>query len=278
MQQLPPGREIRREPKAKERQHRFRDHRLRDAKRRRHHDGRHHVGQDVAQNDPARRRADGPRCQHKFPLFQGQHLAPHHAGALHPACQANRQNDQHKGAKLWPHDPAQRLAKQHHHDQQKRQQRQRQEQIDQPHQDIVQPFEIPRQQADRGANDHRDQHRRQTHGQRHLAPRHHPRQKIAAQLIGAQRVVKAWGQVAGLEHLDGIGFDKGRVNAPDKGTDDHKHHQPQQHRCAHHCTLVVLELIPDIPPLIAGRAQGLFVNGIDTGISHSGSSGQAGRR
>ncbi len=208
----------------------------------------------MAQDQPPRRGADRARRQHEFALFQRQHLAAHDPRRLHPACDPDREHDQHEGAEFRPHQPGQGFAKQHHHDQQQRQQRQRQKQVGYAHQRPVEALEIARQHPDHGAERHRDRHCHQPDRDRDLAARDHPRQHVAAQLIGAERIAEAWPLIAQAQHLDRVRLDELGVNRPQPRPQHDRHQQGGKHRKPDQRALVGLELIPDIAPLVARRA------------------------
>jgi hypothetical protein len=172
---------------------------------------------------------------------------------------------------LGPEGGRERIAEQEHHDQQQRQKRQGKEQVGQAHQRAIHPLEIACQHPDQRAKEKRDRHGHKPYGDGDLPPRHHPRQHVAAKLVGAQRAGPAWRLVARADHLGGIGVDGGRVFRPDQRPDkDEKNQEPKDHK-AHKRAAMGLELRPDIRPLAAR----LFDGG---GVSHSGSSGPGCRK
>jgi hypothetical protein len=87
-----------------------------------------------------------------------------------------------------PNACRQTVAEQQHRDQQKRQKRQREEEVGQPHQRTVEPAGKAREHAHQRADQDRQDHRRDTHRDRHPAARQEPRQRVAAKVVGAQRM------------------------------------------------------------------------------------------
>ena len=154
------------------------DDRGRDGQSRLHQDRRQHVRKDVSRQDLARRQADGAGALHIVLRLDRQRLAPRQA---HEDRRGREADGDHRVGQRRPEESRQRDSQD--------QERRRQQRLSAARDHGVRPAaEIARDDAQRHPDRDRDQNRDAARQQRRLRPPDKPRQDVAPDLVGSQRM------------------------------------------------------------------------------------------
>ena len=203
-------------------------------------------------------------------LLHGEHGAAHDARGLHPARDADDEDDQQEDAGFRPERRAQRVAEQHDDDEQQRQEWQGEEQVGQSHQPAVEAPHVAGGHADRGADKQRQQHRGDTDGERGSSAGQHLGKHVAPQIVGAHRM----GEGNPLVLVADV--QRRRIDAVNVRAEDDQQDDRQEDACADDAAAMLAELPEDVGgdgALLARRG-----GRRDRRVSHSGSSDREFRR
>ena len=122
--------------------------------------------------------ADRPRGEDEIALLHRQHLAADQACHLAPS---DRGDNRGQGDRVRPN--------QDRHEDEEEDGRDRQHGVDEPHEDVVDPAAVvPGHHADGGAQEHGHRHREEGDAQRDPGAPDEPGQRVAAELVAAQKV------------------------------------------------------------------------------------------
>src|SRR5216684_3580322 len=181
-----PGRCRRLDADTEERQRRLGEHRARDAEGHRDDDRGEQVREQVADHDPARRRADRARGLDELALLERQDLTPYEPGHADPVDDGDGHEDEQQPTL----DVSQRGVPQRGHDDEEEEQvRERVDDVGDAHEDLVDPAAVvPGREADGHADeeDDRDGHEADEH--RDLRRPQEAREDVAAELVAAERI------------------------------------------------------------------------------------------
>ena len=248
-------------------------------------------------DDLAAGRPDGACGEDELTFFQRQDVTPHDPRGLHPGGEANDADDQDKHAALRAKPGVQRLTEQRHSKQGQRQDGKRKHQVSKAHQHEVEALEVTGKHTDGRADKECEAHGGPAHGHGHAPACDHLGENVSPQLVGAKGM-----RPADLASLDCFVVPQGVVDrppvlvadverfgvyVPQERSQENADGDKEQEAAAKHRPLVFAELIPHVAPLAAWGLLRLLVGQSAEGfhlfrggglISHSGSSGQAGRR
>ena len=128
--------------------------------------------------------------QDEFLALDRQHVAANDAGRVHPAGDADDEDDQDEDAGFRTEGCAQRVAEKHDDDQEQRQERQRQEEVGQTHQRAVKLAGITREHADQRSHQKRQGHGGHADGERDLSAGQNLGQHVLAEIVRAEGIAK----------------------------------------------------------------------------------------
>ena len=243
-QQAAPGRDIRREAEAEERQRRFGDDGSGDVDGGGDDDGAKRIGQDVAHNLAEFGGAERACGLDELFFPQRQELRANEARDGHPTQSANDHDDQDECAAFRPERGLQRVAEKVDDQEQQRQSRQRKKEIGQPHQCRTDPASRHTGDgADDRADEDRDEHGGEADGERDAAAVEHPREQILAEVVGAEgmlprRPLQRRGEIDLVDR-----------NAPDQRPDQ----DCQDHHAENAAAGDGKPVAPEAPPCLATR-------------------------
>ena len=157
-----------------------------------------------------------------------------------------------------PNSGLEPVAEQIDQQQQQRQLRQREEQVGQPHQRMSEcAARHAGERPDHRADDDGDRHRGEANRERDPAAIDHAGENILSEVVGAEGMGERGAFEARVE-IDVVDAD-----APDEGTEHHRHDQDEQQDRADHGELVAAIAPPGLapgrpgrPPLSGGRCEG----------------------
>jgi hypothetical protein len=165
---------------------------------------------------------------------------------------ADDDDDEDEDAALRPEHHLEGILEEIHHEQEQRQLRQRQEQVGEPHQGGADgAARHARDGADDGAHADGDEHGGEPHGQRNSPAIDHARQKVLAEVVGAERMRPRRSLQARRE------VDLVDRHPPHERSQRNRQHHHDQDRAARQCQAVAAEPAPGVQPRREMRGAGL---------------------